>query len=217
MRRIFLPVCLTFVSASLADAQIIRAPSGDPPIVVYTSIGFLQAETIFDGSSGSAWDFGSALQLRASLEKRISHGASLGVSFARASMPLRYFLIDPSVPPATGCSCNASTNLTTVAVSFSAAGGYGFHQILNLGVGVNIFDQFREDGTNRPLAPISGDKDFYLSFGYGLGFGLSNHFAIALVQDYGIILHQRTGLSADRDTFKQLLATRLGFRLALGK
>ena len=217
MRRIFLAVCITFASASLAEAQIIRAPGGDPPILLYTSIGLLQAETIVDGSTGSAWNFGSAMQIRASLETRISQGASLGISVARASVPLRYFLISQTALPETSCSCNASTNLTTVAVSFTAGGGYGFHQILNLGVGMNVFDDFREDGTGRLLAPTSGDKDFYLSFGYGVGFGLSEHFSIVLVQDYGVILHQRTGLSGDQDSYHQLLALRLGFRFAIGK
>jgi len=222
MRRILQALCLTVISSPVATAQIIRSPGGSPPIALYTSVGLTYAETIFDGTTASAWDFGSALQLRAAVEMSVANGATLGVAYSRASMPMRYSVIG-IVPSETSCTnltsgyCNASANLSTITASFTAGGSYGFHQILNLGVGMSILDDFREDNTNKALAPLDGDKDFFLAFGYGVGFGISNRLAISIVQDAGVILHQRTGLEGNRDSYHQLLITRLGFRLALGK
>jgi hypothetical protein len=223
MRRMFFAMSLIPACACVAGAQIIRSPRSDPPVIVHAAVALLQIETIFDGSSGSAWDFGSALQYRISVEKRIGAGSSLGVAVTRASVPLRYNPLPVITPTGLSCtdpgagSCDASASLTTIALNFTGGGSQGFHQILNLGAGVSIFDDFEEDGTGKSLAPIDGDKDFYLAVGFGVGFGLSDHFAVSLVQDAGVVLHQRTGLSGNRDSFRQLLATRLGFRFAFGR
>ena len=222
MRRIVVTLLLTLFMASAAHAQILRAPSSEPPIALYTSIGLLQAETIFDGSSGSIWDFASALQYRVSLEKRVGQGATVGVAVSRANVPMRYRILTGGVQSVSTCTngdsfCDASTNVTTASLSLTAGGNYGFHQILNLGIGMSFFEDFREDVTDKPLAPFNGDKDFYLSFGFGLGYGISNHFEVSLVQDAGVVLHQRTGLTGNTDSYHQILSTRLGLRFALGK
>jgi hypothetical protein len=135
---------------------------------------------------------------------------------------MAYRRISQLEPAPQGCtaalasSCNATSNVQTIVLSFSAGGSYGFHQILNLGIGAMIFGDFREDATGVALAPASGDTDFLLNLGYGIGFGVSNRVSIAVVQDAGFVMHQRTGLSGDRDSFHQILVTRLGLRLALG-
>ena len=221
--RFILAVFMLAGTVSSASGQIIRAPrGGEPPWIITATLGFLQAETIFDGSTGSAWDFGSALQYRVAVERRLGDQAALGVSVAQASVPLRYFLAGESTPSTTPCagsssSCDASSDMVTVAASFSAGGSYGLHQILNLGLGISFFDNFREDGSGQELAPLSGDKDFYMNLGYGLGYGISNRLAVALVQDASFIVHQRTGLSGNSSSFHRLLVTRLGLRLSLGR
>jgi hypothetical protein len=211
-------------AASPAGGQIIRAPSGDPPWIITGTIGFLHsAETIFDGSTGSVWDFGSAVQYRVSLERRVAERVGIGLSLSQANVPLVYSLSGSDTPSTTSCAgpssvrCDATTDLTTVALSLSAGGDYGLHQILQIGIGVSFFDNFTEDGTGQHLAPLSGDKDFHLAVGYGIGYGISNRLSFSLVQDAWIILHQRTGLAGNRDSFHQLLVTRLGLRLALGR
>jgi hypothetical protein len=224
MRSVGFPLVVMLYSTftPVAGAQIIRAAPGNPSVFVQSSIGFMQAETIFDGSSGAAWDFGSALQFRVSLEKSIGQGSSVGVAVARASMPLNYNVLR-SGDGTTGCTdpnairCSAEATLTTLGLTFTASGTTGFHQVLNLNAGVNILDDFREDGTGKELAPIGGDKDLYISAGFGAGYGISNHFAVTLVQDAGFLLHQRTGLEGDRNDFHRVLITRLSLRIAFGK
>ena len=218
----FVLVCATILfSAASLRAQIIRAPGGDPPVLVTATLGFMQLETVADGSTSSVWDFGSALQYRVALEKRLGDRMGIGAMVAYASVPLRYISLDPLGGPTTcsggASSCNASVDHTTIAALFSTGGSYGFHQVLNLGVGVVMYNNFREDGTSRALAPLKSDTDFFLSLGYGIGIGLSNRVSINLVQDYSLVMHQRAGLDGNDDTQQNLLLTRLGVRLGVGR
>jgi hypothetical protein len=217
--------CLTVLALSLgvsdASAQIFRGARGEPPVAVTAGIGFLYyAETIFDCSTGSVWDFGTALQYRGSVELRIGGQATVGLTAAHAKVPMRYLVTSGGASTCGGPlvnSCDATSDYTSVYATFSSGGSYGLHQILQIGLGISFFDNFREDDTGASLAPFSGDKDFSMTVGYGFGYGVSNRLSFALIQDAGLIMHQRTGLSGNSDTFHQHLVTRLQGRFAFGR
>jgi hypothetical protein len=165
------------------------------------------------------WDFGSALQYRVAVEKRIAQSLNLGVTYGYSQVPLRW---RPSASnPGTSCqatspSCDATVDHTTIAVSLSSGTSYGLHQILNIAVGAVLFDNFREDATGQQLPPSSVDTDFFFTIGYGIGIGFSRRFSASIVQDYGFVVHQRSGLQGNFDAFQNVASFRLGLRVGLG-
>ena len=219
MSRIITAVAALAFIGTGAHAQIIRAPGGDPKFTITPSVGFLNLQDISDGSSQTQWDFGSALVYRVAIERRVFDQLAAGVLLSYSSLPLRYFATSstPMQPTCTqGLSCNASVNQTTVAAHVSSGGSYGVHQIFNFAIGMTMYDGFRENSTGRQLAPLYVDRDFFLSIGLGLGIGLSRRFSINIVQDYGLIVHQRGGLQGNASSNSRTYQTRVGTRIGVG-
>jgi len=212
--RRFAPVFLALVIALPSGAQVIRRGSlGQAPPAVWVSggAGMTQGWTVTDGTTGSLWEFGSATQYAASIEKNYS-GATLGIRGTTSLVPLRY------TGPAAGgvaTSTDADANVSQLFATVHASGGRGFHSVLELNVGATRYASFRERGTGARLAPTS-DTDFSLAFGYGAGYQFSNSFAIDVVQDYGTSWHQRTGLDASADASATMRGTRIVGRFGLG-
>jgi hypothetical protein len=176
-------------------------------------------EDIADGSSSAVWDFGSALQYRVALEKRISEALSVGALYGYSEVPLRWRSGGPT--PVARCSgsttsCDASVDHTTIALLVSSGGTMGFHQVINIGVGAVLYNNFREDATGATLPPSGTDKDFFFALGYGIGVGFSRRFSASIIQDYGIVIHQRSGLQGNVDAYQNLLSFRLNLRVGLG-
>ena len=213
MRRLA-SVLLVFVVALPSGAQVIRRGSlGQAPPAAWVSggAGLTEAWTVTDGTTGSVWEFGSATQFTASLEKAYS-GATLGLRGTTSLVPLRYTGPDASGVPT---STQADANVSQLFVSAHAGGGRGFHSVLELDLGGTRYSNFREQRTGARLGP-SSDTDFSLAFGYGAGFGFSNSFAVDVVRDYGKSWHQRTGLDASADASATLQDWRVVGRFGLG-
>jgi len=202
--------------ASTLDAQIIRRParSAEPPAWVGLGIGLTQGFDVADGSTGSTWNFGSSVQYRASLEKRVQGGATIGVSANFASVPLTYTGGGVSGCPA---GCDASANLTQVLGLFRAGGGLGFHQVIELAGGATAYSNFHAQSGGAKLPPTGSDIDATFAFGYGFGFGFSPGTEIAVTQEFSTAVHQRTGLSASENNLPRIYTTRFGLRVGLGQ
>jgi hypothetical protein len=93
-------------------------------------------------------------------------------------------------------------------------GGYGFHPVYELSAGVIGFSEFRSNDTQQVSISTSSDFDPKFGLGYGFGFGLSSKTAIEIVQEIGIVLHQRTGLSASESNYPRVYVTRLAGKFA---
>ena len=221
MRRIAL-LALFIIVAPQARAQILKVPQGglkhDPAVLVGASVGLLNLQSVFDGSTQTAWGFSQTLEYAGSLEVALSGGSAFGVTASYAHVPLLY--VD-SIQAATGVinssCCDAHVNAYTFGAQFSVGGGGapGFHQLVVINAGVIAFENFTADRDGRRLQP-DRNIDPRLSIGYGFGYGFGGHSEVFVVQEYGVALHEGTRLSgSDRRQYQQQ-TTRLGLRYGLG-
>lgn len=195
-------------------AQVIRRGSfGAAPPAAWASggIGLTQGWSVTDGGTGSRWDFGSATQYEAALEKSLG-GVSVGLRGTTALVPLRYTGRSTS---GTAIATDADAHVSQLFGTVHLAGGQGFHSVLELDAGATLYSNFRARGTDETLAP-SSDTDFTFAFGYGFGVGLSNRFTIEVVQELATIVHQRDGLAASDDANVRVNSTRIVGRFGLG-
>ncbi|HYD53320.1 MAG TPA: hypothetical protein VEA99_11855 [Gemmatimonadaceae bacterium] len=202
---------LAFGTAANASAQIIRAPARfETRTWASAGVGLAQTQTFEDYTTSSEWDFGTIVQWRASVDRTLPNGGSVGLTGTLARPTLAYYT--------SGCDpCDASANLFQVLAAFRLGGGMGFHQVIELHAGVTGFSNFRRDDDDRRLPPTNTVLDPTFAIGYGFGYGLSQNTQIAIVQEYGAILHRREGAPSGTNTLRQLQTTRFAFRIGLGR
>ncbi|MBW3614914.1 MAG: hypothetical protein KY439_06330, partial [Actinobacteria bacterium] len=89
---LLLALAVLLLAAAPAAAQVIRYPARQPAGAWATlSAGVLQfGDVIDDGRTNSAWDFQTAAQLRASLERDRGNGTSYGVAATYARPTLQW-------------------------------------------------------------------------------------------------------------------------------
>jgi hypothetical protein len=181
------------------------------------AVGLMQLSDVQDGSTGSDWLFGNAVQYRFSLETPIQLGTTIGVTGAFARVPVTYRT--NSVGGASGCgfACDADATVTELAATLHAGGGnvIGFHQVIDISIGAIGYSGFRARTSGARLPPTKLDADFLASLGYGFGYAISPDMQITLVQEGSITLHQRTGVAAGENTMGRQYITRLGVRFGL--
>lgn len=219
MKRIALAACLAFAAAPV-EAQIIRPPSGgEPTIWLSFSPGLFQTQTVLDGRTDTAWEFGnnSALSLRGSLELAMGRGAAFGVVGTYANMPLQYWSGLQGRPgPVPECQpCDAHAKIMSLAGIFHIGGGDGLHQVIEVSAGVTQYRDFETDDGGSSLPPQS-DTDLSFTIGYGFGYSITPRFRFTLVQDYGVVVHQGEGLSNDQGKTSSQRVTRIGVRMGVG-
>lgn len=206
---------LSWPGGARAGAQVVERQAAFVP-QWWTSIGVgtFQSQPVDDGSTSSSWDFGNTVQWRASLERSLDRGSTLGVAATFASVPLTYS--SNGILPTSCASCDASANITQVMAAFHAGGANrGFHQVIEIALGATIYSGFHARGDGQKLAP-SSDADPAFALGYGFGYGISEFTQVEVVEDLAASLHQRTGLPASANTTIRSYTTRLGVRVALG-
>ena len=207
--------------AAAVHAQAVppRRPTAPPPAFwISGSAALLQPETILDGRTNAAWEFArNAIQYRASLEYALA-SATIGVqgSWAPAVPTTVRALGLAERPPLVGCQpqCAASADLLGLSAIGHVGGGVGVHQVIEASAGVMQLRNLRLDGGTT--LPPEQDTDLHASIGYGIGYGLSPRAAITLVQEFGIVSHQRDFLPRDRSGITQQRVTRLALRVGSG-
>ncbi len=221
MRRIAIGFIMVVACAESLSAQrrIPGVRGGEPAAWISGGIGFFTGNGVNDGRTQSTWDFGSStnFQYRASLEKTIANQSSFGLMGTYVRVPFVY-TSTAVVPPSGGAtcgSCEAHLDMMTLSATFHAGGGVGFHQVIEASAGVAQYSSLTRDSDGAELAPSGGNLDPIFSFGYGFGYGLSQNTQIDLVQDYGIALHEKSGLAngvSNTNTVRTLRFTaRFGF------
>jgi hypothetical protein len=209
----YVPIAIALLATTSANAQIRRrAPVvTEPSTWVSLSVGLYGANGISDGNTASTWDFGEGTdaQYRASLEKAFQNQFSLGGTVTYVDVPFVYS------GPSCG-RCDAHLDLTSLGVSFHAGGGNGLHQVLEASAGAALYRNLRRDSDAKPLEPTGGNVDPFFTFGYGFGYAFNPTMQISVVQDYGLVLHERSGLANNQSNTLTQRATRLNFRMGFG-
>ncbi|MDF1505280.1 hypothetical protein PYV61_20185, partial [Roseisolibacter sp. H3M3-2] len=209
-------------AAPAAGAQPIPRPraaarSAEPSVWASASAGLFQAESIRDGRTNARWDFGNAIQYRATLETVVAPSTTVGVQGTWApAVPTVVSTLGLADAPATACagSCQGSADLMSLTALGRLGGGRGLHQVIELAAGVQQVRRLRRDG-GEALLPAR-DTDLHASAAYGIGFGLSPRAAVALVQEFGIVSHQRDFLPGGTSALTQQRVTRLTVRIGSG-
>lgn len=210
MRVPALGVMLLTICAPPLCAQILDRPrTGEPRAWISGSIGLFDLAAIDDGRSQTRWAFSNAAQYRGSLEYALGRGNALGVSIGYARVPLRYV-------PFTGTAEDATGTVSALAVSFRGGAGLGLHQVFEASVGAMRFSDFSSDEDGRRLEPLEADYDVTFMVGGGFGYSLNARAQVVLVQEFGLVLHQRSGLPNDASTTAYQRTTRIGLRYGFG-
>jgi hypothetical protein len=197
------------VFSAAVEAQIVRRPAARRPLNWGgVSVGIAQGYTLDDGTTGARWSFGSGLEYAARFEHPTGSGIAIGLQGAYARPSLTY-----AGPACT--NCDAKATVTQVMGLLHYGQGYTFHPIYELAAGAIGYSNFRASNDAGTRLGASGtDYDFKFSLGYGLGFGLSPNTAIEVVQEFGMVLHQKDGLSGSASNYPRVYVTRLGGKFA---
>jgi hypothetical protein len=218
VKRLLVFVLLAGI-ASTAGAQVRRRLPipAEPETWVTGSIGLFNGNAVADGVTNSEWDLGQATnpQARLAVERSIRGQAhmSIGVAGTYTHAPFTYI----GNNAASSCfQCAAHLDLVSLGLSFHAGGGPGLHQVVEASVGALQYRNLTRDSDKTPLAPVGGNIDPYFTFGYGLGYTLSPVSQVSVVQDFGLALHERNGLTSDQSNTLRLRTIRLNFRYGFG-
>jgi hypothetical protein len=208
---------LAIPAESQVRRRVPRMP--EPSMWLSLSAGLFNANNVSDGNTGSRWDFGQAStpQFRASLEKSVSRNASIGATGTYAHIPFVYLGQATDVLTEPSCvECDAHLNAISLGASFHYGGGTGLHQVIEASAGALQYRDLKRDSDKSPLAPVDGNIDPYFTFGYGFGYSFGPVSQVSVVQDFGLALHERDGLTSGQSNTLRHRTIRLNFRYGFG-
>jgi len=216
LRRTLCSMLFFFAATpAVVHAQIGRRPSPptDPGYWVGLSIGYVEGITTTDDATGAIWRFGYTSQLRATVEKTLSQGMTLGVAAGYSNAPLTYSSVSQFNGPCAG-SCLANADITQyLAFVRGGAGsaGTGFRGTFTAEGGVTQFSKFRDRSTDVALPPANGSYDLTFGFGAGFGYRMSRLSELYVDQSYDFVMHKQSA-SVTNQEVPRLLIFRGGFR-----
>jgi hypothetical protein len=205
---------LMLFAATPASSQVRRRMPVEiePSTWISGGIGLFNGNGVNDGSTNSSWDFGNATtpQYRLALEQVVGRNVSIGAATTYTHVPFTYRGSD-------GCGeCSAHLDMFTAGATIRYGGGLGLHQVLEGTAGIVDYMNLKRDVGKTKLPPTGGNVDPYFVFGYGFGYTINPLTEISIVQDFGLGLHERGGLtSEDSNTLRQR-TLRLNFRYGFG-
>jgi hypothetical protein len=205
------------VAASRAQAQTGRTrtvSTPDPDYWVGLSIGYVEGMTTTDQASGATWQFGYTSQIRATLEKTLQRGTTIGIAAGFANAPLTYTSGGQFGDGCDGqCRAQADETQYTVYLRGGGLGGYGgLHGIYTVEGGVTQFSNFRDESTNQQLQPMDGSYDATFGLGGGAGYTISRTADLYVTEMLDFVLHhQSTAIVAQ--SAPRFLTLRAGFRV----
>ncbi|MEP6494893.1 MAG: hypothetical protein ABJF01_19555 [bacterium] len=209
-------VLLLFGGSISAGAQIGRrtnSASSEPGYWVGISLGYVDGFTSSDEATGSVWRIGYTSQLRATLEKTLQRGATIGVAAAFSNAPMTYDAGATSFDATCPVSCQAHVDLTQYLAFIRVGGsGIGFHGMFNLEGGATTFANFRESVSDAQLQPTAQHYDPTFGFGGGFGYGFSQSAELYADGLTDIILHHQAPGAASQSAPHQT-TLRAGFRI----
>jgi hypothetical protein len=211
-----LTLVLTVLLASSVDGQVRRRVPRpvEPSIWGSASVGLFNGNDVSDGETESTWDFGQAstAQLRLAVEKAVSRTISVGAVGTYADVPFTY-----RGPSGVCGACAAHMDVVSLGISFHVGGSEGFHQVLEGSAGALQYRNLTRDDDGTQLPPTDGNVDPYFTFGYGFGYGFGRKLQLSVVQDFGLALHERSGLSSEQSNTLRHRTIRLNVRYGVGR
>jgi hypothetical protein len=196
-----------------AQAQLGRARvyNAEPGYWVGLSYGYVSGTTIADGSTAAVWQFGYTSQLRATVEKTVSAGTTVGVSAGFSTAPLTY--TSSTINAACIASCEANADIAQYMAFFRGGGGNGFHGIYSIEAGMTEFSKFRTRDGDAALPPTGAKFDFSFGFGAGAGYGFSSSTEAYITEQWDLVLHHQGDVNGTNTNAPRLSTFRGGFRV----
>jgi predicted sulfurtransferase len=105
--------------------------------------------------------------------------------------------------------------MTTLVATFHVGSGSGFHQVIELNGGIVNYANLKRDSDGARLAGGS-NTDPVFSGGWGVGYGFDDRTQLEFVPEYGIAIHERSGLSNRVSNTNRMQSLKLTFRMGLG-
>ena len=207
MRRIVLAVLAC--SALPLQAQIGRRVSAEPGYWVGLSYGYVDGVTLTDETTSSTWRFRYTSQIRATFEKTLQRGITVGAAAGFSNGRLTY--TGGSVSGVCIASCSADADVSQYTAFVRGGNGLGFHGFYNLEAGVTRFSNFRERDSGDQLQPMSATNDLTFGFGGGFGYGFSPTMSAYAGEQIDLVLHPQAD-GADGSA-PRLMTFRAGFRV----
>ena len=205
---------LVLCTASLSAQRRQRVFTSDPANWISAGIAGFTGNGVNDGRTASTWDFGNSTnwQYGASLERTVGGGgSSFGIAGTFARVPFLYSSVGIG-----GCSsCDAHLDMTTLVATFHVGSGSGFHQVIELNGGVVNYANLKRDSDGARLAGGS-NIDPIFSGGWGFGYGFDDRTQLEFVPQYGIAIHERSGLSNGVSNTNRTQSLKLTFRRGFG-
>lgn len=205
-------VALLVLAAVPALAQFPRSRNNvyvGPEYWVGLSYGFVDATTIFDGNTNTEWRLGYAPQIRATFEKTLQRGITMGISAGYATQPLTY--TSSTFNADCGTSCSAKADVTQYMAFIQGGGSSGFHIVYNIEGGVTQYSKFRLDSDEDiKLPPDKGGYDFSFGLGGGVGYGISPTADLYVMEVVDFVLHPQG--SSSSSSVPRLPEFRAGFK-----
>jgi hypothetical protein len=174
-----------------------------PDYWVGLSIGYQDGMDVYDGDTGARWQFGYTQQIRATLEKAVQPGVSIGVSAGFSNAPMTYTSgVNDANSLACGFQCSATGDITQyIAFVHGGNTGVGFHWNYDLEGGFTEFSNFKTKDSDEKIGPADGKYDFSFGLGGGVGYALSRDIDIYATEIVDFVLHPQgsnTSTSAPR-------------------
>ena len=167
--------------------------------------------TIADDATSAVWQFGYTSQLRASIEKTVSNGMTLGASAGFSTAPLTY--TSSTITAACIGSCAANANIAQYMAFFRGGGGAGFHGIYSIEAGMTEFSKFRTRDGDATLPPTGAKYDFSFGFGAGAGYGFSSAAEVYASEQWDLVLHPQGSAAGTNTNAPRISTFRGGFRV----
>lgn len=202
----------SMVMAASAGAQI--GSGAEPGYWVGLSVGYQDGVTTTDSRTNATWAFSYAAQLRATFEKVLQPGISVGIAAGFSTPSLTYTggPFDAACPGICQGHADITQYLAFFHGTFGGMRGVGLHWIYSLEGGVTQFSDFREETTDTQIASNSGSYDFTFGLGGGAGYSLSPTMDLYAIGGWDMILHpQSTDVTAQRPP--QMTTLNVGLRV----
>lgn len=198
------------LASSAGQAQVLPLPrpSGTPSYWVTAGGSFFNMRSFAGGDDGATWDFGDGFQFRASVERRVRRDITIGLAGTFARLP-----VDITDGGCGGCESDVNMMQGLALARFGGGDGYGFYNALELSGGVARFENFADAGAGPPTEAY---RTMVPSFAasYGLGYSFWRGLDLALVQEFGLLIHEPVEGAFNDTSFPRFTSTRLEIRYA---
>lgn len=212
--------------APTAAAQVRPLPDARQPAATWVSASgaLVDLQSFYGGANGEAWNWGSGVQLRGTIERALRRDMTVGLAGSIARLPL-------SVSGGTCASeCTGDGTVWTAmgVLRLGGGGGIGFHSAFEASAGAAGFTNLPEQSAVfSPLDAGTGSTTRtaahnsivpVVAAAYGVGYTLNPGLEISLVQEIGIFIYGTADAAPSNGTSTpRFNATRLTLRYALGQ